>query len=605
MKILNFKHIVNFGVFQQFDWDSNLSYEGKQAESKVYDFKTINILYGRNYSGKTSLSKIVRSYQTQQLPANYGDCNFQIEYENGEKTDVLNSNNLAEFNHSILVYNTDFVREHLGFIIDDTKDIRSFSVTLGEQNIELLDEISGVRNELGNDVFGSETGLYKDKVDATQACDSLKLQLDQKTRILQDSLKNKALKIKQDTSQFNAVNYIRTTLEADIKAIYSQSNYAVLTVTEREKYRNTIASEHKVTPPVCISSVPSLLLLIEKVRVLCETEIGQADKITELMENAALNQWVQHGLTLHQDKKTCAFCESELSTDRLVALRQHFNDEMKALQADINVTISELNTEKLRLSEGFNVDTRDYYFWLGADLESELQKLNIYASQQEHTIGKLMEFLNSKRDNLFQKFSIEKVHDFQVDIENSLRTINEIRTKHCNFTNEMMLEKKAAQEKLRLQEVYDFCQQIAYQSKQQELAVLEGEIARAQQKLTDLVKVIRVKANEIIHLEKQFKNEAAACQKINNILTHEFGHPYLSLDAVEKHELDNKEIKFEILRDGEKAHNLSEGEQSLISFCYFLVSVEEAMNKGLQPIIWIDDPICSLDSNHIFFIFFD
>ncbi len=48
---------------------------------------------------------------------------------------------------------------------------------------------------------------------------------------------------------------------------------------------------------------------------------------------------------------------------------------------------------------------------------------------------------------------------------------------------------------------------------------------------------------------------------------------------------------------------MSEGECSLISFCYFMAKLDDIETKGNQPIIWIDDPISSLDANHIFFVY--
>lgn len=61
--------------------------------------------------------------------------------------------------------------------------------------------------------------------------------------------------------------------------------------------------------------------------------------------------------------------------------------------------------------------------------------------------------------------------------------------------------------------------------------------------------------------------------------------------------------RFEIIRNGEKAYHLSEGECSLIAFCYFLAKLQDVETKGSKPIIWIDDPISSLDSNHVFFVY--
>ena len=69
MKIKSIAKIDNFGIFQNFDWNTHLSSNLAQ-QNQTYDFKDINIFYGRNYSGKTSLSKIIRALETKTLSPN-------------------------------------------------------------------------------------------------------------------------------------------------------------------------------------------------------------------------------------------------------------------------------------------------------------------------------------------------------------------------------------------------------------------------------------------------------------------------------------------------------------------------------------------------------
>lgn len=52
MKILKLHKIDNFGIFKNFDWDLSLANPTDQNPNQTYDFKDINILYGRNYSEK-------------------------------------------------------------------------------------------------------------------------------------------------------------------------------------------------------------------------------------------------------------------------------------------------------------------------------------------------------------------------------------------------------------------------------------------------------------------------------------------------------------------------------------------------------------------------
>jgi len=99
-------------------------------------------------------------------------------------------------------------------------------------------------------------------------------------------------------------------------------------------------------------------------------------------------------------------------------------------------------------------------------------------------------------------------------------------------------------------------------------------------------------------------DEEKGALKVNEYLNNFFGHDFLTLKALEEQDvLGGKKIRFEIVRNGKKAHHLSEGECSLIAFCYFMAKLEDVATKGSKPIIWIDDPISSLDSNHIFFVY--
>lgn len=51
--IQRINYIKNMGIYRDFSW----------ACEKNDDFKKVNILYGRNYSGKTTLSRVMRSLE--------------------------------------------------------------------------------------------------------------------------------------------------------------------------------------------------------------------------------------------------------------------------------------------------------------------------------------------------------------------------------------------------------------------------------------------------------------------------------------------------------------------------------------------------------------
>lgn len=72
--ITKFKKINNLAVLQNFIWDTSIRDDG----NNVVLFKPINIFYGRNYSGKTTLSRIVRALETANISDKYENPQFEV-----------------------------------------------------------------------------------------------------------------------------------------------------------------------------------------------------------------------------------------------------------------------------------------------------------------------------------------------------------------------------------------------------------------------------------------------------------------------------------------------------------------------------------------------
>ena len=59
--------IEKFGVFKDYKRTGNIE-----------DFKKLNIIYGWNYSGKTTLSRIIGCFNENQISTDYNQANFEI-----------------------------------------------------------------------------------------------------------------------------------------------------------------------------------------------------------------------------------------------------------------------------------------------------------------------------------------------------------------------------------------------------------------------------------------------------------------------------------------------------------------------------------------------
>lgn len=77
MSIKKITSVSNMAVFKAFEWDKCVKDKGNNKLS----LRKLNVIYGRNYSGKTTLSRIVRSLETLNISDKYTDACFLIEIE--------------------------------------------------------------------------------------------------------------------------------------------------------------------------------------------------------------------------------------------------------------------------------------------------------------------------------------------------------------------------------------------------------------------------------------------------------------------------------------------------------------------------------------------
>lgn len=203
------------------------------------EFTKLNILYGRNYSGKTTLSRIFRAIETGQLPQNYEGIEFEIE---DDQLNIVNQANLASFQGKIRVFNEDFVRAHLKFLIDPTAEIEPFAI-LGAENAQIQERIDLLEKEIGSHEEGKETGLCelakvaeenrkRTEREWTSASKSYEARLTEKAT-------DRRIGIKYNPEKFGDQNYNRSKLNDDIKYVLSD-NYSDLNPKQKDAYEKLI-----------------------------------------------------------------------------------------------------------------------------------------------------------------------------------------------------------------------------------------------------------------------------------------------------------------------------------------------------------------------------
>lgn len=601
--IKKFKTITNLAVFKDFNWDNAVI----DKEGHVIDFKTINIIYGRNYSGKTTLSRIVRALETGSISDKYSNPEFEIEFEDGS---IINQDNYENSDYDIRVFNEDFIRDNLSFLLDTNNDgeIKPFAV-LGEDNAKLQSEIDSLKALLGSNEEGNESGLYKDLILKTEAFKKAEKESNDANQDLNNKLSAKAtgdrdIAIKYKPEIYGDQNYNVSKLKNDIQTI--NQGYTPISDIKKEELLILLRESIKGS----ISSISDIFIdihkITEKVRELVEQKVGDSQKIEELVRDAELNRWVKDGRQYHKEKglEKCSFCGHTVDAERWALLDKHFDEESEKLEIDIDELLNQLTAHEKRISAGLGINKTAFYSKFQAKLDSiENEYNNAIKGKALQAITSLKSQLEYRKNHLFIPRTYEEIYDFSADLSKLYQEYHQVEIESNDYSKQLLSEQSEAKKQLRLDEVYSFIKEINYNAELNKINLLKTACESKEQDKKSIETEIHEKEGIIKNKLALMNDEEKGAKKVDEYLSEYFGHNYLSLRAKEEHDEIGKKYRFEILRDGEIAYNLSEGECSLIAFCYFMAKLDDVATHDKKPIIWIDDPISSLDSNHVFFIY--
>lgn len=579
MKILNFDEI-NFGSYKNFKWGNNLE-----------EFKTINIFYGRNYSGKTTLSRIARSFELKKHNEDFLDGNFKIKLEDGN---FLTQNDVIKSNLDIRVYNSDFVKENLNYLYDKKGNIKGFK-SIGEEQknikeiIEKREKILKTRNEKLQKLENDKKEFLND---------------DRETK-LEQKFTEKASLIATNPNYLKGYRYNKTALKKDLNIIKNNEDAYILNNEEQNQFIKILEDKEKHNTNF------NNTFNKDNFQGILKHSLGILEKEVIIKENltSELRKWLEEGLEFHKEHSStqqCKFCNNPLTLERIVWIENNIKDdsgEKEKIEKELKYLLDNFENYKLELKkilqdieyENFYSNYKDSFIALKEQLGANIANYN-------KELLKIEEKIKEKQKDVFTPIKLENTNDFSDEIFLILNKIENLCKENDEYTNKLSTNQDEAREKLRLNEVAKF-------AKDSDCFAIQDEIQNLKQNINTLEKSIATQNNKIDLLESRIEkykeklsNLETSTSNINKYLKSYFGHNMLEL-KVKKDDKGQLNGEFEILRNGKQAKNLSEGECSLIAFCYFVASLKDANTKDKNPIIWIDDPISSLDNNHIFFIF--
>ncbi len=586
-------NIQSFGLFNGYSWDTSVG--------KNETFRRLNIIYGRNYTGKTTLARILKCIEDNKLHDNYQDCDFEITLLNGtvvtqDTLDIIGND------FKFRIYNTDFVKENLSWLHNDDGTIEPFTI-LGAKNVEIDKKIKEIDEKLGTVEDGK--GLLFVQAQTAQTFEQKQKEHSAKQWELDEKLKNKAKLIKNAATIFNYTTYTITTIKADIPNALKKGELSDEQIQEKKKL---LKEESKGTIENIQESKPQFANFFADTDTVLKKKIKPSEPIAELVSDSLLQEWVRQGIDKHKGKReTCGFCGNPIDDKLWEKLDAHFSKESEQLRKDIKAKIDSLEQAKINLNDFLDLNKDQFYANHTVKFEALLKQWNSTIKSYGKSIDKLISELKEREKDIFKERELGDIQDVSQTIFETLQEFNKLIEEHNKKTETLAIDQQTAQLDLRLSEVAKFLIDIDYSTRQTEIAKLLKEESDTRKIFSDKRNEIELLNEEKRTLEAQAKDESKGAELVNLHLSHFFGHNELKLIAEEvTAEGETPKVKFRIVREGEYAKNLSEGECSLISFCYFIAKMEDELKGEVDSsklIIYIDDPISSLDSNHIFFMF--
>lgn len=589
--------IKDFGCYK------NYKQHSQSGIGNDFNDGRINIFYGRNYSGKSTYSKIFQSIELKQLPEKYENIDFEVKLANHR---IIKSNEIgSELPIDCKVFNQRFIDDNI-YLHNDNK-LNSFQISIGSDTNETLKKIEDIRL---NKLKPRNEKLSQIKSDITKK--------QQKTKISKDSLDSKlrttASKIKnlKNPSVVVGNKYdIR-----DIKEEFEKysAHFPILPLQDDEKAVAELEKnveqakirilEKNINKPQKIDLVSfdknfNFTLFLENTKKLLSKVVSVSNILDEYKDSPDKINWIKHGVDIHgNNPEKCVFCGNSIDSDLIKNLKLAFSDELRSLENQLVLQNNRIKSEIQKLDAIPNINKEDYF----KDSVSDIQNINKEIENNTDNRKRVLEILESKisekQRDIFSKIEINDLNwidfsEIQVEI-NSLYddTIKQIeqfedrKTKSLDFLRRYYIVKEFP-----VPEFTKLSQEVDQLQEDMEKINLEQKILNEEKEKFE---------KDISELEGSLKSESEAVKRISMILQNSLAHSEMSLKSVD----DEEGIYFEVSRNEERAYNLSEGEKSLIAFAYYITRLESlSTEEKSKTILFIDDPVSSLDENNIFYIY--
>ena len=525
--------------------------------------KKINLFYGLNGSGKSTIGKYLQSIDN----VKYRECS-------------ITTPSLME--DDILVYNQDFIKNNF-YEIPDFQGVFTLSETNKEVELAIEDatrklaEIDKERQQIQDNI------LEKNKAKIAE----------------ENTLKEaiwKAKNVYENTELDFCLTGYKARKEVFLKKVREHKGITTATIESLKKEAKELSNQDGLLMP----SIPLIKLDVIKIEndsVLSEVIIGSKDSyLSELIEKIGNSDWVKEGISYLKDEELCPFCQQGMNASITDAIYKLFDDTYQLKQNAIKTIY---DNYKLEVDKLYKTLMSSIYLF---DSERNIYGFDDKVDLLKNALSFNLKAIDDKYKNPSKSVSLKNTEAFIDDVNHSISMIQSDVSEY---------NKKITNKKEHLNAITDNFWKIINDQHQYLINSSDKKIELIEAKVLKLEKIkeskkdeVELKRIEIINNRNKITNIDLSILNINRQLN-ELGLIGFQIEIISS----NNNQRYKIVRADDQGddvyHSLSEGEKTLITFLYFLECSKGATNDKSavvlnRRIIVIDDPISSLSHNYIY-----
>ncbi len=530
------------------------------------EFGIKNLIYGWNYSGKTTLSRLFALLETKKFNHDLVGCEFSFETDDQPITEK----NFQQSGLIVRVFNSDFIRENLHFEGSSFKPI----LLLGKESEEAQGQINYIAHRIKKSE-GAKRRLDAQLNSITQAASTSKT----------DAAKNLRQLLKIDP-------YTATQLGNDIPIVGVLDSQLLGEKELSENIELSLTPDNKKPSTVDrIEAFPSIENIHQEAVTILAAVPTFTNTLKHLEDHPEIERWVESGLQIHPHEGACEFCGNTVTEDRLSVFQAHFSKDLAEHKRKVENLLHRVKSAEIRLAPPkeaeFNPQFRDSYKVVVESLPKAIEAFNL-------AVKTLAEDVQRKVDaprKLMEPAPLAE--GLASTITDAVDAINTLIEENNKLADNFSTAKAEATKRVRYHYVQQFIDS-------QEKAGYERIKARLVQRRDRLLAYATDRQSEVERLQALISQAQLGREKVNERLGSMLGSEAVQI-VVTKDPATNQE-QFRLVRtNGKIAKNLSDGERTAIAFSYFLTKLQELKPEDFkQTVVYIDDPISSLDANHIF-----